>query len=280
MNPAPSARVRPAPSANRVRPALPAMERRPEARSAVARRTIAQPAITSAIDAPSASVRTASLSETTPAGAAAPDPQLLAPALFAPVRPAPASPGALPAPAEEATSDPRLAAAQPFAAPLFAPSRTAPSLPRHLAAALLRAARTAAASATPLLAAAALASGAPAFAQDMLPPAPFAYRQLPDAEQEKQARALMEQLRCLTCQSQSIADSDAPMAGDMRHQVRTRIAAGESPDQVRAWLVERYGDYVSYRPQMSATTWPLFAVPLLLLVVALLILRRRLRGAR
>lgn len=118
---------------------------------------------------------------------------------------------------------------------------------------------------------------APAAAQDSLPPAPYADRQLADPQAEARARDLMESLRCLTCQSQSIADSDAAMAGDMRHQVRTRIAAGESPEAIRAWLVERYGDYVSYRPQLSTLTWPLFAVPLALLAGALLILRRRLR---
>ena len=120
----------------------------------------------------------------------------------------------------------------------------------------------------------------PAVAQDSLPPAPYAYRQLDDPALEARAQALMETLRCLKCQSQSIADSDAPMAGDMRHQVRTRIASGEDPEHIRAWLVERYGDYVSYKPTVSATTWPLFAVPAVLLLLAVLILRRRLRGAR
>jgi cytochrome c-type biogenesis protein CcmH/NrfF len=115
----------------------------------------------------------------------------------------------------------------------------------------------------------------PAAAQDRLPPAPYAYQQLDDPQQEAQAQALMETLRCLKCQSQSIADSDAPMAGDMRHQVRTRIAAGDSPAQVRAWLVERYGDYVSYKPALSASTWPLFAVPLLLMAFAVLVVLRR-----
>src|SRR5690606_41315504 len=81
----------------------------------------------------------------------------------------------------------------------------------------------------------------PTAAQDSLPPAPYAYQQLEDPALEAQAQALMETLRCLKCQSQSIADSDAPMAGDMRHQVRTRIAAGEDPEQIRAWLIERYG---------------------------------------
>ena len=121
---------------------------------------------------------------------------------------------------------------------------------------------------------------APVAAQDLLPPAPYAYQQIEDPALEAKAQALMETLRCLKCQSQSIADSDAPMAGDMRHQVRTRIAAGESPDQIRDWMVERYGDYVSYSPELSATTWPLFAIPLVLLALVGLILWRRLGRAR
>ena len=121
---------------------------------------------------------------------------------------------------------------------------------------------------------------APVAAQDSLPPAPYAYRQLEDPGLESRAQGLMETLRCVKCQSQSIADSDAPMAGDMRHQVRSRIAAGEDPEAVRAWLVERYGDYVSYKPTVSSTTWPLFAVPLVLLLMIGLILRRRLGRAR
>jgi cytochrome c-type biogenesis protein CcmH/NrfF len=102
----------------------------------------------------------------------------------------------------------------------------------------------------------------PLAAQDTMPPAPYAYRQLDDPALEAKARGLMESLRCLKCQSQSIADSDAPMAGDMRSQVRERIAAGEEPEAIRAWLVERYGDYVSYAPRVSALTWPLFIVPI------------------
>lgn len=116
---------------------------------------------------------------------------------------------------------------------------------------------------------------APATAQQSLPPAPLAYVQLENPADEAEAQALMETLRCLKCQSQSIADSDAPMAGDMRHQVRSRIQAGEEPEAIRAWLVERYGDYVSYAPTVSNTTWPLFAIPLLLLIVAAIIIRRR-----
>ena len=118
----------------------------------------------------------------------------------------------------------------------------------------------------------------PLAAQDTLPPAPYAYRQLEDPKLEAKAQELMETLRCLKCQSQSIADSDAPMAGDMRSQVRQRIAAGEDPEKIRAWLVERYGDYVSYSPRVTALTWPLFAVPLALLALAVLLLRRRFGG--
>ena len=116
--------------------------------------------------------------------------------------------------------------------------------------------------------AAAMVVALPVAAQQTMPPAPFAYRQLENPAQEQAAQELMETLRCLKCQSQSIADSDAPMAGDMRHQVRTRIAAGESPDQIRDWLTKRYGDYVSYKPTVSTTTWPLFAIPLLLVLLA------------
>ncbi|MEM1131406.1 MAG: cytochrome c-type biogenesis protein [Pseudomonadota bacterium] len=114
-----------------------------------------------------------------------------------------------------------------------------------------------------------------ASAQDNLPPAPYAYKQLDNPAQEAEAKALMESLRCLKCQSQSIADSDAPMAGDMRHQVRTRIAAGESPEAIRAWMVERYGDWVSYAPQFNAVTWPLWVAPILFLLLGLFLARRR-----
>jgi cytochrome c-type biogenesis protein CcmH len=120
-----------------------------------------------------------------------------------------------------------------------------------------------------------LAFAVPAMAQELLPPAPYAYRQLQDPAQEAKAQALMETLRCLQCQSQSIADSDAPIAGDMRSQIRQRIAAGEDPEAIRAWLIERYGDYVSYAPRVTRLTWPLFALPFVLLALAALLLRRR-----
>lgn len=121
----------------------------------------------------------------------------------------------------------------------------------------------------------ALLMAVPLAAQSNAPPAPYAYQQLEDPALEEQATELMHTLRCITCQSQSIADSDAPMAGNMRHQVRTRIANGESPEAVRAWLVSRYGDYVSYEPVASASTWPLFVIPGILLLIAVIVLLRR-----
>ena len=99
-----------------------------------------------------------------------------------------------------------------------------------------------------------------ALAQDALPPAPYAYRQLDDPAQEAKAKALMETLRCLVCQGQSIADSDAEMAGDMRALVRERMQQGESAGQVRDWLNERYGDYDSYDPPVTEATAPLWIV--------------------
>jgi len=108
---------------------------------------------------------------------------------------------------------------------------------------------------------------APVAAQDRLPPAPYAYQQLKDPAQEAKAKALMETLRCLVCQGQSIADSDAPLAGDMRHEVRSKIAAGESPAKIKAWLVARYGNWVSYDPPFDGATALLWLGPLLFLAL-------------
>lgn len=126
-----------------------------------------------------------------------------------------------------------------------------------------------------LLLALALLFAPPALADDNMPPAPYAYRQLDDPKLEAKAEELMLTIRCLTCQSQSIADSDASMAGDMRNQIRLRIANGEDPEAIRSWLVERYGDYISYTPRVTRLTWPLFAAPVALMLLALVLLRKR-----
>ena len=125
-----------------------------------------------------------------------------------------------------------------------------------------------------------LALATPALADSSMPPAYWANRQLPDPRQEARAKSLMEELRCLVCQGQSIADSDAELAGDMRDLVRRRMAAGEQPDQIRKWLIERYGDWVSYRPSAAPITWPLWLAPVLLLLFGGILLRRRIKGRR
>ena len=102
-------------------------------------------------------------------------------------------------------------------------------------------------------------------------------RQLDDPAAERRASALMQTLRCVVCQGQSIADSDADLAGDMRAFVRQRIAAGEGAEAVRADLIARYGQWVSYRPVLDRVTWPLWAVPAGLAALGLWLARGRLR---
>ena len=117
----------------------------------------------------------------------------------------------------------------------------------------------------------------PAFADSNLPPAYWSDRQLPDPKQEAQAQALMAELRCLVCQGQSISDSNAELAGDMRDLVRRRIAAGQKPAEIRAWLVQRYGSWISYKPTAEPAAWPLWLAPLALLLVGGFMIRRRIR---
>ena len=117
----------------------------------------------------------------------------------------------------------------------------------------------------------------PLRADSNLPPAYWANRELPNPRQEAEAQALMEQLRCLVCQGQSIADSDAELAGDMRDLVRRRIAAGDEPSAIRSWLIQRYGTWISYKPTDEPAAWPLWVAPLALLLAGAWLIRRRIK---
>lgn len=90
---------------------------------------------------------------------------------------------------------------------------------------------------------------------------------LSDAALEARARALSQELRCLVCQNQSIDDSDAPLARDLRQMVRARLVAGDSDDDIRAAVVDRYGEFALFRPRFGAHTAALWTMPLLILLL-------------
>lgn len=92
---------------------------------------------------------------------------------------------------------------------------------------------------------------------------------LPDPAAEARAHEISRSLRCLVCQNQSIEDSNAPLARDLRRIVRDRIAAGDSNDAVRQYLVDRYGEWVLLRPRFNLRTAALWVAPFVLFVVAL-----------
>jgi cytochrome c-type biogenesis protein CcmH len=131
-----------------------------------------------------------------------------------------------------------------------------------------------------LLLALLLTAPGPAAADSLMPAARWANVQLLDPEQERQARALMDSVRCLVCAGQSVSDSNAEMAGDMRSIIRERILAGQSPEQIRAWLISRYGEGISYAPQFDGKTAILFAMPFILLFAGLWLVRGRFRRRR
>jgi cytochrome c-type biogenesis protein CcmH len=120
----------------------------------------------------------------------------------------------------------------------------------------------------------------PAHADSLLPAARWANVQLPDPVMERRAKALMETIRCVVCQSESIADSPSEMAGDMRSMIRERVAAGEAPESIRAWLIARYGEWVSFAPSFEPVTWLLWAMPFLLVGGGLWLARGRFRRPR
>lgn len=110
--------------------------------------------------------------------------------------------------------------------------------------------------------------------------AAYANSQLRDSGQERRAKALMLSLRCIQCQGQSIADSDAPIAQVMRGEVRARIERGESADSIRDWMISRYGEWVSYDPPLSGVTALLWLTPLLLLAAGIWASRGLFRKAK
>ncbi len=101
----------------------------------------------------------------------------------------------------------------------------------------------------------------------------------PDPAVEARLKAIAHELRCLVCQNQTIADSDAPLAVDLRRQTRAMIAAGKSDEEIRGYMVERYGNFVLYKPPFNAATAVLWVAPGLLVLGGLaglvLMLRRR-----
>jgi cytochrome c-type biogenesis protein CcmH len=102
-----------------------------------------------------------------------------------------------------------------------------------------------------------------------------------DPALEAEYQALIREVRCLVCQNQTIADSTAPLAADLRREIRELMANGASREDVVRFLVDRYGDFVLYRPPVQPTTWVLWAAPAVLSLLGLLVfartVRRRLR---
>lgn len=98
--------------------------------------------------------------------------------------------------------------------------------------------------------------------------------------EEARYQGLISQLRCLVCQNQTIAESNAPLAQDLRRQVQEMMQAGRSDAEIMRYLTDRYGDFVLYRPPMKRTTWLLWAGPFGLLALALLVAILVIRNSR
>jgi cytochrome c-type biogenesis protein CcmH len=101
-----------------------------------------------------------------------------------------------------------------------------------------------------------------------------------DANLEKRVTGLAHELRCLVCQNQTIADSNAPLAVDLRNQIREQLAAGKSESDVMEFMVARYGDFVLYRPPLKASTVLLWAGPFVFLLLGVFLLYRRVTRRR
>ncbi|MFO1035397.1 MAG: cytochrome c-type biogenesis protein [Geminicoccaceae bacterium] len=100
---------------------------------------------------------------------------------------------------------------------------------------------------------------------------------LQDPALEARARELGQELRCLVCQNQSIDDSDADLAADIRQLVRERLVAGDTDQQVRDYMVARYGDFVLLKPPVRASTWLLWAGPFIVLLIGAALIATHLR---
>ncbi|OGA54185.1 MAG: hypothetical protein A3G24_02950 [Betaproteobacteria bacterium RIFCSPLOWO2_12_FULL_62_13] len=101
-----------------------------------------------------------------------------------------------------------------------------------------------------------------------------------DPALEQQVTAIASELRCLVCQNQTLADSNAPLAVDLRNQIRDQLKQGKSVREIMAYMVERYGDFVLYRPPMKATTLLLWFGPLVLVVIGLAVMFRKIARRR
>lgn len=110
-------------------------------------------------------------------------------------------------------------------------------------------------------------------AQGSGPMPALANQQLADPAKEAAATQLMHALRCIQCQGQSIADSDAPMAATMRAEVRQQVASGQTPETIKQSMIGRYGEWVSFEPEMKGAGLLLWAAPLLLLAIAMWLAR-------
>ena len=104
---------------------------------------------------------------------------------------------------------------------------------------------------------------------------------LESAEQQSLYRKLLEEVRCMVCQNQNLADSDAPLARDMRRELRRMVEGGASETDVKQFLLDRYGDFALYRPRLAPNTVLLWVGPGLIVVLALgaiaMTIRRRMR---
>ncbi|RLQ23012.1 cytochrome c-type biogenesis protein CcmH [Seongchinamella sediminis] len=104
--------------------------------------------------------------------------------------------------------------------------------------------------------------------------------QFSDPALQQRYQALSEELRCPKCQNQNIADSNAPISQDLRRLLYEQLEAGATDDEIRQYMVDRYGEFVSYRPRFSGATAMLWLAPLLLLALGLAIVVMTLRGRR